>query len=256
MVTTDNRNRVKTTESAFEIIEIIKRLDGARVTQVARELDMAKSTAHRHLSTLLDLEYLTKEGDEYHVGLRFLQLGEYARERKDAYRIIKPKIEQLAADTSERAQFIVEEHGQGVYIYRATGKNAVHTPNSGVGKRNAIHATSAGKAILAQYDDERRRRILDSSGLEALTENTITDEAELFEELAEIRQRGYSTNMEENISGIRAVGVPVTHTDGRVIGALSISGPVHRMKGEWFEEEIPDLLLGTTSELELNIAYS
>lgn len=256
MTTTRDRNRVKTTDSAFEIIETIKRLDGAGVSELASELDLAKSTAHRHLSTLLDLEYLVKEGNEYHVGLRFLQLGEYARERKDAYRVVEPKIEQLAEDTSERAQFIVEEHGQGVYIYRSTGENAVHTPNSGVGKRNAIHATSAGKAILSEYDEECLDRILEHSDLEALTENTITDEDELRTELGEIRERGYSTNMEENINGIRAVGVPVTHTDGSVIGALSISGPVHRMKGEWFEEEIPDLLLGTTSELELNIAYS
>lgn len=256
MATSHNRNRVKTSESAFEIVEVLKRLDGARVTEVASELDMAKSTAHRHLSTLLDLEYLVKEGDEYHVGLQFLSLGEYAREREDAYRLIKPKVQQLAEETSERAQFIVEEHGRAVYIYRATGENAVHTPNSGVGKRVPLHATAAGKAILAEYDEERVRELLDRRGLDALTENTTTDEAALLEELEEARRRGYATNMEENINGIRAVGASITHTDGSVIGALSISGPVHRMKGEWFTEEIPDLLLGTTSELELNIAYS
>jgi DNA-binding IclR family transcriptional regulator len=89
-----------------------------------------------------------------------------------------------------------------------------------------------------------------------LTDRTITDEDELFAELDRVRERGYSTNNEENIEGIRAVGVPVMHSEGRPIGALSISGPVHRMKGEWFDREIPDLLLGTTSELQLNIAYS
>lgn len=248
--------RVKTTESAFAVIEALRRLDGARVTEVADELDMAKSTAHRHLSTLFDLEYLAKEGDEYHVGLQFLNLGEYARERKEAYRIIKPKVKQLAEETVERAQFIVEEHGQGVYVHRATGENAVRTPNTGVGKRNAIHATSAGKAILSRYDDERVRAIVERRGLPRLTDRTITDEDELFAELERVRERGYSTNNEENIEGIRAVGVPVMHSEGRPIGALSVSGPVHRMKGEWFDREIPDLLLGTTSELQLNIAYS
>lgn len=256
MTNSTRPGRVKTTESAFTVVETLRRLDGARVTEVAAELDMAKSTAHRHLSTLLDLGYLSREGDEYHVGLRFLLLGEYARERTEAYRMIKPKVEQLAEETDERAQFLVEEHGQGVYIHRATGDNAVHTPNTGVGKRNAIHATAAGKSILAQYEDERVRRIIEHRGLPRLTEHTITDEGALLEELDVIRERGYGTNDEENIRGIRAVGVPVMHKDGRPIGGLSISGPVHRMKGEWFEGEIPDLLLGTTSELELNIAYS
>lgn len=257
MATEDTRSgRVKTTESTVAIVEALQRMDGARITEVAAELGMAKSTAHRHLSTLLDLEYLTKEGDEYHVGLQFLNLGEYARGRKEAYRIIKPKVKQLAEKTAERAQFIVEEHGQGVYVHRATGDNAVHTPNTGIGKRNAIHATAAGKAILSCYERERIGRIIDRRGLPRLTENTITDEDRLFKQLAEIRDRGFSTNNEENIEGIRAVGVPMLYNDGRPIGALSISGPVHRMKGEWFEREIPDLLLGTTSELELNIAYS
>jgi DNA-binding IclR family transcriptional regulator len=255
-VNNTKRNRVKTTDSAFNIIETLHKMNGARVTELANELDMAKSTIHRHLSTLHQLEYLVKEGDEYHVGLRFLTLGEYARNRKKAYRMIQPKVEALAKETEERAQFIVEEHGKAVYVQRETGSNAVHTPNSGVGKRIQLHATSAGKAILAELPKSVVRDIMHRQGMPMLTDNTITDEEELFEELDKSRERGYSVNLEENIKGIRAVGVAITPGEGHPIGALSISGPSHRMKGEWFNEEIPDLLLGTTNELELNIAYS
>lgn len=249
-------DRVKTTESAFRITETLHEMDGARVTELADELDMAKSTAHRHLSTLHQLEYLVKEGDEYHVGLRFLTLGEYARNRKKAYRMITPKVVALAEETDERAQFIVEEHGKAVYVHREAGSNAVRTPNSGVGNWIQLHATAAGKAILAGLPESVVRDTMDRQGMPTLTDNTITDEADLLEELEQTRERGYSFNFEENIKGIRAVGVAITPSGGRPIGALSISGPSHRMKGEWFNEEIPDLLLGTTNELELNITYS
>lgn len=252
---TANRNRVKTTNSAFTIIEALRLMDGARVTELANELDLAKSTIHRHLSTLYEREYVIKEGDEYHIGLNFLTIGEYARNRKKSYQMVKPKVEALAVETEERAQFIVEEHGKAVYIHREEGNNAVHT-NSEVGKQIPLHATSAGKAILSEMSDSEVSSIINEKGLKSLTDQTITNENQLFEELELTRERGYAINTQENIEGIRAVGVPVMSDSGHPIGAISISGPSHRMKGEWFDEEIPNLLLGTTNELELNIAFS
>jgi len=86
--------------------------------------------------------------------------------------------------------------------------------------------------------------------------NTITDPQTLYAELERVRERGYSVNKQENIEGLHAVSAPVMDTNGHVFGALSVSGPTHRMKGEWFEDELPDLLLGAANELELNITYS
>jgi len=74
--------------------------------------------------------------------------------------------------------------------------------------------------------------------------------------LETIKERGFSVNDQENLEGLKAIGAPIPGTDERVIGALSVSGPTHRMKDEYFEVELPDLLLGVVNELELNIAYS
>jgi DNA-binding IclR family transcriptional regulator len=75
-------------------------------------------------------------------------------------------------------------------------------------------------------------------------------------ELDQIRQQGYCLNDQELIEGLRAVGAPVQGRNGQVIGAISIAGPTHRLKGDTFESDLPDLLLGTVNELELNIVYS
>lgn len=250
-----DKNTVKTTETVFAILNALQDLDGAGVTELATHLGLAKSTMHRHLSTLAQTGYVVKEDDMYHISLRFLNLGEYAKNRKQAYILAESKVSELAKETEERVQFIVEEHGQAIYVHRAIGARAVET-DPGIGNEVPVHAIAAGKAILAHLPGKNVSRIIERHGLPTLTPNTITDTEELFDRLEMIREQGYSVNDQEHITGLKAVGVPIQEPDGTVIGAFSISGPAHRMKGAWFKEELPDLLLGTANELELNIAHA
>jgi DNA-binding IclR family transcriptional regulator len=246
---------VKTTETAFAILELLHEQDGGTVSSVADQLDMAKSTIHRHLTTLNRLEYVVREGNQYHPGLKFAELGQYVRSRRLAYELAADQVNELAEETEERADFIVEEHGRCVYVHSETGQRAVQT-DAGVGKTLPMHSTAAGKIILANMPEEDVKRILTTKGLPGLTENTMTEVEDLLQELETIRERGYAFNNQENIDGLRAVAVPVMGRGNEVIGALAISGPTHRLKGDWFEREIPDLLLGSANELELNIEYS
>jgi DNA-binding IclR family transcriptional regulator len=250
-----NPRTVKTAETTFAVIEGLEELDGVRVTELAEHLDLAASTVCNHLATLYEMGYVVKEGDTYLLGARFLKLGEAAKERKDAFDLIGKKVEVLAERTEERCQFIVNEHGRGVYLHRETGRRAVWT-DSGLGKRVYLHASAAGKAVLANISDGDVERTLEQCGLPELTENTITDRDTLFSELDTIRAQGFAVNKEESTEGLRAIGVHIEDSAGRVVGALSVSGPSHRMRGEWFEREVPNLLLGTANELELNLKYS
>jgi DNA-binding IclR family transcriptional regulator len=243
---------VKTAERTFEILELLYSRDGARVAEVSDELDVAASTVHRHLTTLERREYLVKEGDEYHLGLRFLEFGEHARDRKHLYDLARVKVEKLAEETDERVVFVVEEHGQAVYVHRATGNHAVKV-NPGPGKRIPIHATASGKVILASMARESVEEIIDRRGLEPITDNTITDRKNVFEELDDIRDRGYAVIRLENARGVRALAVPVQPTEWAV-GALTISGPTERMKDEQYEQEILNKLLGDANEIEVNVS--
>lgn len=245
---------VKSVHRAMMIVEQIRENGGATVTELARKNSLAKSTVHGYLSTMNDAGYLVKNGSEYHIGTKFLRLGEHSRTRRQEYSMIAEKVTDLAERTDERAQFVIEEHGRGVFLYRKTGEHAVKT-NSGTGKRMYLHSTSAGKSILASIPQETVETIIEEWGLPAMTDNTISSREALLSELEEIRERGYAFNHEENIEGLHAVGAPLALEDQGVIGALSISGPTHRMKGEWFNQELPDLLLGIVNELELNIEY-
>ncbi|MFC6862839.1 IclR family transcriptional regulator [Halomicroarcula sp. GCM10025817] len=246
-------NTVNATRTSFRIIEVLKRLDGAGVTAVASELDIPKSTVHNHLQTLLEERYVLKEGDTYSVGLRFLELGEFTRNRMDIYETVRPETETLAEKTGEMVNAAVEEHGQGVYITRHEGQQAVSV-DTYAGKRVYLHCTALGKAILAELPEPRVDEILDEHGMPQRTENTITDPDELKAELETIRERGYAYDREERLPGLRCVAAPVV-TDG-VVAALSVSGPTTRIKGDMFHEEIPELLLSAANVVEINMAYS
>lgn len=248
-------NTVKSVEVALRIIEALKEQGGMGVTELATELDLPKSTTHRYLKTLTENEYLVKEGTTYDIGLRFLGIGEYSRARRREFQMVKQKVKEIADETGEKAQFIVEEHGKAVYVYQDTGEKAVKL-GWGEGARLDLHSTAAGKAIMAEWPEERVQQYIETHGLPELTSHTITDREKLFEELEQTRERRYGINEQEHVDGLIALAVPVHSSPDTVIGALSVGGPLDRLQDEWREEEVVSLLLGMSNELELNLRYS
>jgi DNA-binding IclR family transcriptional regulator len=249
----DRSGRVKSVEQTVDIAEYLLANDGGGVSEIADDLGVAKSTVSNHLRTLESLDYVVKEDGEYRLGTIFIGIGDAVRERREIYAMAGEKTRELAAETGERALFTVEEHGRGIYVHRERGSRAIKQMR-GSNDRNYLHSTASGKAMLAHFPQSRVDAIVDRWGLPELTEQTTTDRAELERELETIRDRGFALNREEAIPGLRAVGVAVHDPDGSVIGAFSVSGPSHRLEGEQFAERLPNLLLGTANEFDLNLS--
>lgn len=230
----DSQTRpVKTTLTSLRIVSEIKRQDGATLADLTDALDPAKSTIHNHLATLVGEGLLVRDGREYDIGLRFLEFGEYARNRRVLYAVGEREAYRLAEATNEEANFSVVENGFMYPLEYVMGNSDPTDPTVGskflkVGSKFHMHNSASGKAVLAEYSDERVERIVESKGLPATTENTITTRDDLFDELAEIRARGYSTNDEELQTGFQSVASSVALPDGTVIGGLAIGGPSYR----------------------------
>ena len=244
---------VQSVQTTIDIVKHLREVGEAGVTDLAAALDHSKGTTHSHLATLLENEYVVRNGDRYGLSLKLLDFGEYVKSQLEIYDVVAEELDDLAAETGEVAQFATGEHGRAVYLYKAHGDQAVNTASS-VGRREYIHCISLGKAILAQFPEERVDGIVGRHGLPAKTSNTITDRDELAAELQEIRERGYAVDDEEMIEGIRCVAAPITN-DG-VVGAISISGPSSRMAGERFEETLPSKLLRSANVIEINAKFS
>lgn len=246
---------VKAAKISLEIAELLRELDGAGVSEVAQQLDKPTSTVHDHLRTLEEEEYLVKEKDKYHVSTRFLQLGDQARSRKKVFTIARPEIDELAEKTGEHANLMIEEHGLGVFLYKARGPDAVQL-DTHAGMRIPLQTTALGKTIMAFRPQEEVEAILDCHDLPAVTEHTITDREELFGVLDQVRERGYAYDDEERVKGMRCVAAPITDNNDRAIAAVSVSAPKSRMQKERFLEEIPEQILRSANVIEVNLTYS
>lgn len=114
-------HEVKAITKSLRVIEALQELDGGRVTEIADHVGMAKSTA-QHLTTLERSGHLERDGDTYHVGLRFLNLGEYARSRWPAVELIKESISELSRRTDEEIDFVAEDHGRVLTVFESYHK--------------------------------------------------------------------------------------------------------------------------------------
>lgn len=252
-MTGENNTPVGAAEKSLRIVEGLLELEGGTTTEIASHLDMTKSTVFNHLQTLLENEYIVKDGNEYDVGLKFLRIGEEARERQLVSEVGSPEIDKLAEQTNELANLVVEEHGEAVFLYRSRGSEAVHM-DTHTGKRVPLHTTAFGKVILAYLPDEQIDEIIERRGLPAHTENTITDRDEFYSELEKIREQGYAFDREERLKGLCCIAAPIVGGE-TVIGAVSVSGPKDRLRGERLNKELPDIVSTSANVIELNVTY-
>lgn len=248
----ERKRTVKSADNLFGVLETVHELDGAGATAVADHLGIAKSTAHDHLSTLVEHEYLIKDDSTYRVGLKCLHFGVQAKNRIELADVARPSLEQMADETGEIAWLMVEEYGKGVYLEKAMGDRAVQ-PYGELGKRVPLQNIASGKAILAHLPDDRVREITETHPPTPRTEKTITDADELLEELATVRERGYALNDGETFEGFRAVGSPIV-SNGTVLGSIAVSGPENRFRGDRFTKEIPEIVTGAANAIELSLA--
>ena len=247
------KRSVKTADTIFGIVEFLLENGGSGVKEIADEQGIAESTVHSHLATLLDHEYVEKEGTTYRLSLKFLDHGIQVRGELSLTRAAKPVIEQLSEETGEVAWVVVEEHGRAVYLMKSSGENAVRTRGR-IGRRTTMHDIAAGKAILAHLPESRVEDIIDAFGLPERTENTITERDALYRELESIREQGYAINDGETTGKVRAVASPIIWNDD-VQGAVGIAGPKHRLSGDTFTESIPTKILQAVDTIELKLEY-
>lgn len=253
---TKAKNSVGATEKTLRILDALEALDGAGVTELAAHLDdVSKGTVHNHLTTLQEHEYVVKEGSVYRLSLRFLELGEYTRQKSRLLGIAKPDVDKLAEETGEIANLMVEERGKGVYLYISSGERAVEL-DTDVGTRQYLHTSALGKSIMSEMSDERFDEVIEHVGLPAETPNTVTDRRTLERELEEIRSRGVAFDGEERAEGIRCVAAPITDNQERLLGSVSVSGPSTRIKGDRLRSEIPDVVKNTATIIGINASYS
>lgn len=254
MTTPDTPARtVKTADTVFAIVEYLSANPRSTPSEIATDLDLAKSTVHTHLATLVSKEYALKDNHRYRLSLRFLDHGQRLLDDRSIVEAADGVLDELAEETGEISWLVAEEHGYGVYLANALGEGAVQTVGR-IGKRMYLHCTSTGKAILAHLPESRQQEILERHGLPTQTDRTIIDRDGLSEELERIREQGVAFNDREATSGTRSVACPIFHS-GSVEGAVSVAGPANRITDEYFRDRLPEIVSGAANTIELKLEY-
>lgn len=247
--------RIQSVKLAFEILEVLRDSEGATVTDIADQIDRSPGTTHTYLATMQELGYVRSVKDKYHVGLFALPLGEYVRAHSRLYQAGKSEADELAQETGEASHLVVESHGREILLYEQFGPDAVgedlYTHIKGYPRRN-LHCSAASKAILAHLEPERQENILRDYEFVPRTPNTITDEETLRAELEKVRTDGFARNDEEQITGVRAIAAPILN-DGVIYGAISLSAPTSRIRGERFSSSVPERIVDAANVIEVNL---
>jgi len=242
----------KTTETSLTILDALRELNGATLSELAEYTSLATSTLHTHLHTLTRNEYVTQIDREYQLGLKLFHLGEDARSRDNRYRLARKAALELASKVTEGVNFSIEEYGRSIVLYDES--STPHHEKFQTGRYFDMHSSASGKAMLAEYPRERVREIVERSGMPRHTDNTITDIQNLFTELDQVADQGYAVNRQEEIAGLRSIAMVVNAPDGSVFGTLDISGPPYRLPAD---EEIASQLRVAVDDLQASLeAYS
>lgn len=230
----ERENMVKSVSRSLDIITLVSmKKGGMGVTEIAKQIDINKSSVYRILSTLVQYGYIEQDSEtgKYKLGYKFLEISSKLLESIDLRSEAKPFLQELENKTNEVIHLVVYDQGEVVYIEKLEGNETLRM-HSKVGKRAPMHCTSVGKAILAHLPSGIVLDILDRKGMPVHTDKTITDKEVFLKELSQVRQKGYALDLEENEYGITCIAVPIFDHLGKVIAAVSISGPTMRMTDE------------------------
>jgi IclR family transcriptional regulator, KDG regulon repressor len=202
------------------------------VTELSGRLGLGKSTVHRLLATLAEERLLERDAasGRYRLGLGLYELGAVVAAHVDLHEAAMPALVSLRQRTGETVQVAVLDGLEAVYVERLDSPHTLRI-FSRVGHRLPAHCTSSGKVLLAGLPPETLDARLAQWKPVAMTPRTITDEQALRAELRTVAQRGWAENVEEGEPGVASVGAPIRGMDGTVTAAISVAGPISRVRG-------------------------
>ena len=223
---------VQSVDRAVAILEILARDGEAGVTEVARELDVHKSTASRLLAALDRRELVTQDAarGKFRLGLGIVRLAGAVTRRLDVVQEGRPVGRALAREVGETVNLAILADRDALYLDQVAGPAAL-SPHNWAGQRIPLHATSDGKVLLAYLTDAERHRCL-TPPLQRFTDCTITAVAAFPPLLAQVRERGYATAVNELEDGLTAIAAPVRDAEGTVVASVSASGPSFRIPAD------------------------
>ena len=221
---------VQVLHKTIDILDALRNApEGMSLAGLSAHARMPKPTVYRILATLQSRGYLERSADaSYRVSRKLFEAPRESTFEQRLVRTAKPAMEKLAALCRETVNLGVLDGGEVLVIETVESQQAVRM-SSKIGNRRYPHSTALGKILLAGLPEREMLRLVRSKGMPKFTAATITREKDLIVELERTRTQGFALDNLENEPDGRCISAPVMNSRGKVIAALSISGPLPRM---------------------------
>jgi IclR family acetate operon transcriptional repressor len=222
-------------QSLVRALALLNRLSeasdgGATLTELAQQVGLPSSTAHRLLTTLEQERYVRfdQDGRLWSIGVQAFVAGCAFTKTRSLASVARPHMRYLMEESGETVNLAVEDEGEAVYLAQVECRQMMRA-FARPGLRVPLHCSAVGKAILSAMSDKALSKILHQHGMPRLTVKTITSPAALRTSLGQVQEAGYAIDDEEHAVGLRCIAAPIFDETGDAIGAVSTSGPMARM---------------------------
>ena len=216
---------------ALDVLECFATDAELGVTDIARRLGIAKSTAHRMLTVLTARGYTEQVAatGKYRLGIHVYELGQLAQARNALRHAALPVMRYISDTTGLTINLSVPDGADMVFVERLE-KPGLEEHLEHVGRRMPAHVTSSGKVVAAFNGEvDRCRR---EAGFPPRVSRTVRSETDWDRELDLARRHGYATSESESFNEVSTVAVPILNMRGTAIASLSLMGPTDRIRAE------------------------
>lgn len=228
---------VPRTQSLTRAIALLRAMEGfprgVTTAELARLTDLPPATAGRLLATLEDAGFAERDAQGWSIGRELVRLARRAEPERALARTVRPVLAELAAAAKESALLAVPRgRARVVVLAQADGPRLLGITNWEGRSIDELHASAAGKLLLAELDDRAVAGWVRRVKPRRLTDRTITAPGALRDELARVRERGWAELDGESEPGLASVAVPVRTAGGELVAMLGYSGPSGRLECE------------------------
>ena len=244
---------VNSVEKALRLLQMLRDHGQVRLKTAALELDVAESTVHRLMATLIFHGFALQDDSRAYLPGLALGVGparmSWTKELRD---IAIPHIELLSSRTGETVNLVVRVGTRIHFLWSQEGSKMLRIV-SRTGAVMPARTAAGGRTLLAEISEQHLRRLYQGQTAQAQNESIQDSEFELF--LRELRfhhRNGFATAREEIEKGVTAIAMPLRDRSGTAIAALSISAPTTRFT-DLLTRQMMQLARGTKEEIELDL---
>jgi DNA-binding IclR family transcriptional regulator len=214
---------------------------GSSASELARVTGVPRSTVARTLRTLADFGFVEDAADEagWVVGHELVRLARAADPHRRLVEASRPALARLRNATNESALLAVPHGRPGMEILLQLDPERHVGVADWVGTDVPLHASSAGKLVLCELDDDELGAWLGARRLASFTEKTIADAQALRTELRRVRRQGWAEIADELEDGLASISAPVRAAQGDLVAMVGVSGPTFRLRRARRRELLP-----------------